>query len=133
MNSRITILDFGAGNGYITSKLASRYPSYYYDKYEEPTYPGSYQVLTVPEKKDVVVAVELVEHLTNMHQWQQLHSLSGKAFVFTTEVSDGIDKKELADWWYFNPDAGHTAIYSLQSLFLLARRYGFFYFFYPKL
>ena len=132
LKKSITVLDYGGGNGYVTSKINSRFKVFYYDKYEQPTYLSGYEVLPAPKPADVVYAVELVEHITNMSEWDFLNQLRPDIFMFTTCLSDGIHGKELLDWDYLDPDAGHTALYSFRSLHLLAKKYGFVYFFFPN-
>ncbi|MBM3206518.1 MAG: class I SAM-dependent methyltransferase [Candidatus Staskawiczbacteria bacterium] len=129
-NKNIEVLDYGAGNGYVTSKIKSA-NVFYYDKYEQPIYNGHYKALDRPEKVDIVCAVELVEHLSDINELTEISKLSGKALILTTEVSNGISDNELLDWVYVNPDAGHTCIYSFESLFLFAKKNNLFYFFFP--
>ena len=129
----ISVLDYGAGNGYITSKVRPGFEVFYYDKYEKPKYPGNYQVLDTPKPADVVYAVELVEHLCDINEWDFLTRLRPHFFIFTTCLSDNINDQEIADWIYLNPDAGHTALYSTKSLYLLAKKYGFAYLFFPNI
>ncbi len=128
-----TVLDYGGGNGYIAAELSKQVPVWYYDKYDKPTITGNYQVLEKPAKVDLMYAVELVEHLVDINEWDFLKELSPKVFIFTTCVTDNIKENELLNWDYFNPDAGHMALYSCQSLHLLAKKYGFVYFFFPNI
>ncbi len=142
IKKNLTVLDYGGGNGYITSKINSDFDVFYYDKYEKPKYLANYKILS-PQggspfagensvKADVIYAVELVEHFTDIKEWNFLRELCPDVFIFTTGLSDGINDKELLNWEYLNADAGHTAIYSLSSLYLLAKKYGFVYFFFPN-
>ena len=133
LKRNISILDYGGGNGYITSKISKNFNVFYYDKYAKPVYnPGKYKILDKAIKAEIVYAVELVEHITNFEEWNVLSQLVSNVLIFTTELSDGIKDKELVKWWYLNPDAGHTSVYSLGSLGLLAKKYGFAYFFFPS-
>lgn len=130
---KLTVLDYGGGNGYITSKINKNFNVFYYDKYTKPIYASAnYRVLKKPNQVNVVYAIEVVEHITDLEEWKLLSQLASEVFFFTTELSDGIEDRELKEWWYLNPDAGHTAIYSLKSLHLLAKKYGFCYFFFPS-
>jgi len=129
--AKITVLDYGAGNGYVASKIEQSVDIFYYDKYEKPTYQGNYKILEKPKEANLVCAVELVEHLSDINEWNEIAKLPSNMLIFTTEVSDGISDNQLTDWAYVNPDAGHAAIYSFKALGLLAKRYGFFYFFFP--
>ena len=129
----ISLLDYGGGNGYITSKVNSKYDTFYYDKYEKPSFLGNYKVLEKPQKTDVVCAVELIEHLTDIEEWDFLKSLQPDVFMFTTCLSDMVLQKDLVHWIYLNPDAGHTALYSIDSLSLLAKKYGYIYVFFPNI
>ncbi len=129
---KLKVLDYGGGNGYITSKIAPFFDVLYYDKYEKPTYFSNYTVLEKPAEAHIVCAIELIEHITDFNEWDNLAKLSFNALLFTTELSDEISDKELTNWWYLNPDAGHTSIYSFMALYLLAKKHGFVYFFFPS-
>lgn len=129
----LVILDYGGGNGYLASKLSQNFNVSYYDKYEKPSFYGKYKVLEKPQKSDIIYAVELVEHITDIKEWDFLKELSPDVFVFTTGLSDNIKDKELPGWIYLNPDAGHMALYSSRSLYLLAKKYGFVYLFFPNI
>jgi hypothetical protein len=128
-----TILDYGGGNGYLASKLGQDFTVFYYDAFEKPSIPGEYRIVEKPVKADIMYAVELVEHLTDITQWDFLQTLKPDMFVFTTCLSDNITEKNLLSWSYLNPDSGHTAIYSHQSLYLLGKKYGFLYLFFPNI
>ena len=127
----MSILDYGAGNGYVTSKIGKNEKVFYYDKYESPTYQGKYDILKEPKETDILCAVELVEHLTDIKEWDLLSGFSKSFMIITTEVSNGIEDKNLVDWVYVNPNAGHTGIYSFEALFLIAKQHGYFYIFFP--
>ena len=133
MNKKVSVLDYGGGNGYITSKVAPGVDVFFYDKYEKPTYQGNYTVLEKPKVVDIIFAVELVEHLADMDEWRFLKDLAPGMFMFTTGLSDNIADTDLAAWEYVNPDAGHSALYSTKSLYLLGKKYGFAYFFFPNI
>ncbi len=128
-----SVLDYGGGNGYIAAKLADQANVSYYDKYEKPSFKGKYEILDEPKKADIMYAVELVEHLVDMREWDFLKEFSPGVFVFTTCLSDNIPTRELADWIYLNPDAGHVSLHSTKSLSLLAKKYGYLYFFFPNI
>ncbi|MSU54340.1 MAG: class I SAM-dependent methyltransferase [Candidatus Staskawiczbacteria bacterium] len=128
----MTVLDYGGGNGYITSKIDSKYITSYYDKYVKPTYSGGYKILNEPEKSDVVLAVEVAEHIIDISEWKALLDLASDMLIFTTETSDGMTNAELANSWYLRPEVGHVAIYSSTALNIIAKKYGFAYFFFPS-
>ncbi len=128
-----SVLDYGGGNGYIAAKLSERAHVFYYDKYEKPSIKGKYEILEAPKKADIMYAVELVEHLTDMNEWNFLEELSPDVFVFTTCLSDNIPASQLADWIYLNPDAGHVSLHSTKSLHSLAKKYGYCYLFFPNI
>ncbi len=130
---KLSILDYGGGNGYIASKLGDFGNVLYYDKYDKPIIGGEYETLESPKKASVIYAVELVEHLTDINEWDFLVELSPNIFVFTTCLTNNIKEKDLVQWAYFNPDAGHVAIYHSQSLYLLGKKYGFVYLFLPNI
>lgn len=128
----ISVLDYGAGNGYIASKVSKDFNVFCYDKYEKPVYEEKYKIIEKPIKTKAVYAVELVEHLTDIKEWGNILQFLPKIFIFTTELSDRIGKKDLADWWYLKPEVGHTCVYSLKSLYILAKKYGYIYLFFPS-
>lgn len=130
---KVSVLDYGGGNGYLASKLSQSFNVSYYDKFEKPTVTGAYTIVQKPVKADIMYAVELVEHITDIKEWDFLKKSEPDVFVFTTCLSDNIERKELADWPYINADGGHTAIYSCKSLYLLGKKYGFMYFFFPNI
>lgn len=130
--TKINVLDYGAGNGYVTALIKSNGSIFYYDKYEKPTHPGNYTVLEAPKTANLVLAEELVEHLSDINEWGNITALSENVLIVTTEVTDGVDADTLENWVYINPDAGHSCIYSFKALGLLAKKYGFFYFFFPN-
>ena len=127
-----SVLDYGGGNGYIASKINGGIDLFYYDKYVKPSYPGAYKIVQEPGRSDVVLAIEVVEHMTDIAEWENLANLSSDALIFTTEVSDGMSDKELSQSWYLRPDVGHVAVYSLDSLHIIAKKYGFSYIFFPS-
>lgn len=129
----VTILDYGGGNGYLASKLAEYFTVSYYDKFEKPSIAGTYNIVEKPRNTDIVYAVELVEHITDIKEWDFLTQLRPDIFIFTTCVSDNIKKEELVSWEYLHTDGGHTAIYSCKTLYLLGRKYGFLYLFFPNI
>ncbi len=130
--NNVTVLDYGGGNGYITAKIDKKYQTFYYDKYVKPTYDGDYKIVSQPQPSDAVLAVEVVEHITDILEWKEVTGLAKDLLIFTTEVSDGMTDKQLADLWYLRPDVGHVAIYSTRALTLIAKKYGFAYFFFPS-
>lgn len=130
---KLSVLDYGAGSGYITSKIDKKFDVSYYDKYANPEYKNSnYKILRNPQKSDIVLAIEVLEHISNPNDWQDMIRLAKRLAVFTTELSDGIEDKDLADWWYLKPEVGHTCVYSSRSLRILAKKHGFAYVFFPS-
>lgn len=128
----IAVLDYGGGTGYITSKISNDFNVFYYDKYERPVHKGSYKILENPARANVVCAIEVVEHVTDIKEWNFISELCSDVLIFTTETTDGISNKDLINWEYLRSDVGHTCAYSLKSLHLLAKKHGFFYFFFPS-
>lgn len=133
LKKSVTILDYGGGNGYLASKLAEHFAVSYYDKFEKPSIAGRYVIVEEPSKADMVYAVELVEHVTDIKEWDFLHTVRPDIFIFTTCLSDNIKKEAMANWEYLHTDGGHTAIYSSKALYLLGRKYGFLYLFFPNI
>lgn len=115
----LTHLDYGGGNGYLAKHTGWN--------------SKSYDVLIdaeLPENKfNFITAFEVFEHVSDPHKiMQDLHHLLSKkgVIIFSTSLSDGhiVEKKRL-DWWYVAPRNGHISLFSRNSLFWLAKAYGF--------
>ncbi len=78
------------------------------------------------EKFDLIIACEVLEHLTN--PIDTLNSIAaclkqGGIFTFQTAYFDPDVCKR--DWWYLGPANGHISLYSISALEALALKTGF--------
>lgn len=123
----VNILDFGCGHGLLIDYLKENgYKNTDgYDAYYEP-----YSKLPEKNKYHVVNATEVFEHLSppffELDVINRSLLLGGSVIVETsfTNVAEqeGIPIK---DFFYLNPDAGHSILYSHHSLDLLMMFKGF--------
>jgi SAM-dependent methyltransferase len=118
-------LDYGGGNGLLSSKLMSAgWNSKSYDPFPERNID-----ISSLGKFNLITAFEVFEHvpdpqllLENIH-----HLLDETGLVlFSTLVNDGnIKRQQRLDWWYASPRNGHISLFSKKSLKILGEKYGF--------
>ena len=116
---KMRICDYGAGNGYLTKTLIEAgYNILAYEPYlNNGTYLDKRYYRTKPFATDVIIMIEVFEHFTDAKNQikEILFSFNyPKIIIFTTLLTD--NNKNIADWWYLNPDAGHYTIWSKKSL-----------------
>lgn len=112
------VLDYGGGPGYLTDLL--REAGFEADCFD----PFGRQDAAGPEKYDCVLAVEVLEHEIDAPAiWRKILAglRAGGLFLATTEFCDG---KDLERWFYANPRAGHTLLYSRAAFHYMAIRHG---------
>jgi 2-polyprenyl-3-methyl-5-hydroxy-6-metoxy-1,4-benzoquinol methylase len=110
------VLDYGAGNGVLAELLGEEFEAIAYDPYDV----GENEL----QESDVITAIEVLEHEINAENlWKQVAQYlnRGGVFITTTEFCDG---KNIGDWFYANPRAGHDLIYSKTGLEYMAISYG---------
>lgn len=122
----LRFLDFGCGNGLLIKDLQKEgYNCDGYDAYNE-----AYCTLPEHGKYHAISAIEVCEHFSAPYSeydvmWRSLIP-SGIIMIETsfTDVAaeEGI---ELEDFFYLNPDAGHSTLYSHHGLDLLMALKGF--------
>jgi 2-polyprenyl-3-methyl-5-hydroxy-6-metoxy-1,4-benzoquinol methylase len=118
------VLDFGSGSGEITKEFQRR------DIDATPLEPmvhGYLKDQNYPHKFDVVVGVEVIEHLPNLSQ--ELKEIDrfladDGIMLFTTILTNSfIDSANAVDvfkgWWY-KDDPTHVSFFSNKSIFKLA-------------
>lgn len=121
----ITHLDYGGGNGLLSSLLrAQGWRSASYDPFVD----RQADVATLG-KHDLVTAFEVFEHAPDpgalMADICSLLSADG-IVLFSTLLSDGhITPEGSLAWWYASPRNGHISLYSRKSLGILAAKSGF--------
>ena len=118
-------LDYGGGNG-LTAALLRR-QGWIYDSFD----PFGYTDI-LPERigrYNFCTAIEVFEHSTD--PVGLLQGLLEKAspdrliVVITTATTDGsLSNHTRLAWWYAAPRNGHVSLYSLNSLDVLAKRFG---------
>jgi SAM-dependent methyltransferase len=117
------LLDFGAGNGTLARLLAANGFAQVdcYDPFVER------YSQKPPHRYDCIVSFEVFEHSADpVRTFTDLNDLLADPGVvlFSTLVQpDDIDKIGL-NWWYAGPRNGHVSLYSRESLFRLAQRFG---------
>lgn len=117
-------LDYGGGNGLLAQLLReSGWQSVSYDPFVDrntrAAQLGQFELIT---------AFEVFEHVPDVQELvSNLRSLlaANGLVLFSTLLSDGnIHSGEPLDWWYASPRNGHIALFSRQSLAILARKHG---------
>ncbi len=118
------ILDFGSGSGAMTDELRRRG----FDVTPlEPMFHGFLSEQKYPHKFDVVVAIEVIEHLPD--PWKELREIEkvltddGIA-VFSSMLTDSFIKSASAEeqfskWWY-KDDLTHLTFFCIKALSKLA-------------
>ena len=99
------ILDFGSGSGELTKELRQRG---YHVTALEPMTDGYLKDQNYPHPFDVVVAIEVIEHLPNI--WEELREIEkvltrdGIVFFSTMMTNHFIELPDAAEqfknWWY---------------------------------
>jgi SAM-dependent methyltransferase len=117
-------LDYGGGNGLLVQLLReSGWQSVSYDPFvDRNTLVGQLGQF------DLITAFEVFEHVPDVQELmsilRSLLALNGLV-LFSTLLSDGnIHPGQDLDWWYASPRNGHIALFSRQSLAILAQRHG---------
>lgn len=118
-------LDYGGGSGLLAKVLReSDWQSMSYDPFVD-------RKLSMEQlgQFDLITAFEVFEHapdvLELMSNLRTLLSPNGLV-LFSTLLSDGnIHPKQEISWWYASPRNGHISLFSMNSLAILAQKYGF--------
>ena len=130
-----SLLDFGCGHGWLVEDAAFfGIESYGYDLYNPKFKP------LPPKQVDIVSMVEVIEHMTAPFfelgmVWDCLKK-GGHVYIETsfTDIGKsligkydhlGTEVKELRDFFYISPQAGHSTIFSHKSLDMLMISKGF--------
>lgn len=122
---RISHLDFGGGDGFLSRKLRENdWRSVSYDPVVDTE-----TELSKLGKHELVTAFEVFEHVPNvdvlMTALRMLIKEDG-LILLSTWISDGyIHRDTRLDWVYAAPRNGHISLFSSKSLSLLLQRYGF--------
>jgi hypothetical protein len=117
-------VDFGAGHGMFVRLMRDRGFNFYWsDLHATNDYARGFE-WQEGSTYDFLTAFEVVEHLTDpVSDMSRLMSLSDHVFVSTCVLPQPAPA--LSDWWYYVPSTGqHIAFYTMESLRVLATRFG---------
>ncbi|MEI6762287.1 MAG: class I SAM-dependent methyltransferase [Betaproteobacteria bacterium] len=117
-------LDFGAGQGLLSAKLAAKgWNSSAYDPFVNTT-----TALSSLGKFHLITAYEVFEHSPDVQKlMKDIKSLLADdgIVLFSTLLSDQqITPNARLNWWYAAPRNGHISLFNGQSLHLLALQHG---------
>jgi 2-polyprenyl-3-methyl-5-hydroxy-6-metoxy-1,4-benzoquinol methylase len=118
-------LDYGGGNGYLSSLLkADGFDSTSYDVFVD-----TFDVAELGQKFDLITAFEVFEHHPSpnklIQELCQLLAPNGM-ILFSTILSDGnIIQNNRLNWFYASPRNGHISLFSKPTLEFLAKKFGF--------
>jgi len=118
-------LDYGGGNGYLSSLLkADGFDSTSYDVFVD-----TFDVAKLGRKFDLITAFEVFEHHPDPNQLiKELCELltPNGMILFSTILSDGnIIQNNRLNWFYASPRNGHISLFSKPTLEFLAKKFGF--------
>jgi len=117
-------VDFGGGHGILVRMMRDKgFDFRWYDPHATNHYARGFEH---PEGDpcDLLTAFEVLEHVTDpVADLGKMMSLCENLLVSTVLVPHPAPR--VADWWYYMPSTGqHISFYTLDSLHLLARRFG---------
>lgn len=123
------ILDFGSGSGGLTKELQNRG----FDVTPiEPMIHGYLKDQNFPNKFDVIVAIEVIEHLPNL--WDELQEIekvltTEGIIVFTTQLTNRFintePEKESFRNWVYKDDQTHVSFFCNKTLFVMAEMWNY--------
>lgn len=120
---KVSILDYGGGNGLCAEKLrAAGYSAQSYDPFVETD-------VAPAARFDIVTAFEVVEHandqnrlVEDMARWLKEEGV----ILFSTHPQpEDFDPFKTMSWWYVGPRNGHVSIHTPRSLSKLFEKFGF--------
>jgi hypothetical protein len=120
-------LDYGGGYGMFVRLMRDKgFDFYRYDIYCQNLFAKyfDYKDLPANQKFNILTAFEVFEHLDNpVAEVEKMLSFSDN-IVFSTELQPNQNVTP-ENWWYFIPETGqHIALYSAESLKILASRFN---------
>jgi hypothetical protein len=117
-------VDFGAGHGMFVRLMRDRgFDFRWYDRHASNDYARGFEYED-GQPCEFLTSFEVLEHLTDpVADLSTIMAISENVLVSTILVPEPVPK--LSDWWYFVPSTGqHISFYTLNSLHLLAERFG---------
>lgn len=123
--ARIRHLDYGGGNGSLSSLLAQQG----WDTTSYDPFPGDGTSAESLGKFNLITSFEVFEHVPDpnilMASLRMLMDDSECLVLFSTLASEGnIVPRGRLNWWYASPRNGHISLFSIRSLAVLAEKYG---------
>jgi hypothetical protein len=117
-------VDYGAGHGIFVRLMRDNGFNF---MWHEPNASNDYArgfEYRANENCNFLTAFEVLEHLPNpVADISEMMKISDNVFVSTLLVPKAAPK--IPDWWYYMPSSGqHGSFYTLESLRLLAKRFG---------
>jgi hypothetical protein len=107
------VLDYGAGNGLLSTMVGGGFAVENYDVLNP-----LFNILP-PGPIDVIFSAEVVEHMpfprVFVDDWSAALSEFG-CVIFSTKLQPGDIELIRGDWWYIGPRNGHVSLFSSQSL-----------------
>lgn len=126
---KMSVCDFGAGNGYLSKSLIDNgFNVLAYEPFiQKNTYLEKSYYCDEPFEADVLLMVEVFEHFTNA--FEEISKIltdfnNPKLVIFTTNLTDNA-KEPIDEWFYLDPDSGHFTLWSKKSLTLLGEMNGY--------
>lgn len=121
-NSNYRHLDFGGGNGALSSKLRDAgWDSRSYDPFANP----EIEISSLGQF-DLITAFEVFEHVPDVNALMtSLSSLANEnsIVIFSTLLSDNrLEQNKRITWWYASPRNGHISLFSRKSLVLISEK-----------
>jgi len=117
-------IDYGGGYGLLVRLMRDRgLDFYHYDRYSQNLFAQGFEADKEGTRQyELMTAFEVFEHLTNpMDEIKQMLRFS-RSILFSTFLVP-VPPPALESWWYYSLDHGqHVALYTLQSLKVLAQK-----------
>jgi hypothetical protein len=121
-------LDYGGGYGLFVRLMRDKgFDFYRQDSYCENIFAKHFDVEDLNDRKGfgLLTAFEVFEHLVQPLEEVSTMLRYSDAILFSTELQPSKNITNVDDWWYFVPEGGqHVALYSLESLQEIARKFN---------
>jgi hypothetical protein len=122
-DERAKFVDYGAGYGVFVRLMRDRgFDFYWRDRYCENLFAKNF-IAKDGMRFELLTAFEVFEHLSDpISEIEKMLALCENVLFSTLLVPDGA---QTGKWWYFGPDHGqHISFYTIESLRVLAERFG---------